>query len=109
MSIILLFCTQLSVDLILSPRDSSRLDIHPYRVYYTYINMITMDARFYSILQSKVKISLFCLNGQPTNMLFLSDFINLTQVHNFTVRAQDIFTFCRLPVFTVSFTRILQV
>ena len=38
-----------------------------------------------------------------------SDFINLTQVHNFTVSAQDIFTFRRLSVFTVSFTRILQV
>ena len=39
----------------------------------------------------------------------LSDFINLTQVHNFTVSAQDIFTFRRLSVFTVSVTRILQV
>ena len=39
----------------------------------------------------------------------LSDFINLTQVHNFTVSAQDIFTFRRLSVFTVSFTRVLQV
>ena len=39
----------------------------------------------------------------------LSDFINLTQVHNFTVSAHDIFTFRRLSVFTVSFTRILQV
>ena len=39
----------------------------------------------------------------------LSDFINLTHVHNFTVSAQDIFTFRRLSVFTVSFTRILQV
>ena len=41
--------------------------------------------------------------------LLLSDFINLTQVHNFTVSAQDIFTFRRPSVFTVSFTRILQV
>ena len=41
--------------------------------------------------------------------LVLSDFINLTQVHNFTVSAQDSFTFRRLSVFTVSFTRILQV
>ena len=39
----------------------------------------------------------------------LSDFINLTQVHNFTVSEQDIFTFRRLSVFTVSFTGILQV
>ena len=36
----------------------------------------------------------------------LSDFINLTQVHNFTVSAQEIFTFRRLSEFTVSFTRI---
>ena len=43
------------------------------------------------------------------NWLLLSDFINLTHVHNFTVSAQDIFTFRRLSVFTVSFTRILQV
>ena len=41
--------------------------------------------------------------------VLLSDFINLTQVHNFTVCAQVIFTFRRLSVFTVSFTRILQV
>ena len=41
--------------------------------------------------------------------LLLSDFINLTQVHNFMVSAQDIFTFRRLSVFTVKFTRILQV
>ena len=40
--------------------------------------------------------------------LVLSDFINLTQVHNFTVSAQDIFTFRRLSVFTISFTGILQ-
>ena len=39
----------------------------------------------------------------------LSDFINLTQVHNFTVSAQDSFTFRRLSVFTVSFTGILQI
>ena len=42
-------------------------------------------------------------------MVLLSDFINLTQVHNFMVSAQDIFTLRRLSVFTVSFTRILQV
>ena len=41
-------------------------------------------------------------------LFILSDFINLTQVHNFTVSAQDIFNFRRLSVFTVSFTGILQ-
>ena len=45
----------------------------------------------------------------PIYILILFDFINLTQVHNFTVSAQDIFTFRRLSVFTVSFTGILQV
>ena len=42
-------------------------------------------------------------------IVLLSDFINLTQVHNFTVSAQDNFTFRLLSVFSVSFTRILQV
>ena len=42
-------------------------------------------------------------------LLLLSDFINLTQVHNFTVSAQDNFTFRQLSVFTVSFTGILEV
>ena len=41
--------------------------------------------------------------------MLLFDFINLTQVHNFTVSAQDIFTFRRFSVFTVNFTGILQV
>ena len=41
--------------------------------------------------------------------MLLFDFINLTQVHNFTVSAHDIFTFRRLSVFTASFTGILQV
>ena len=36
----------------------------------------------------------------------LFDFINLTQVHNFTVCAQDIFTFRPLSYFTVCFTGI---
>ena len=63
LSIILLFCTELAFNLILSPRDISRLGIHPFCVYYTYINIISMDTSFYSILPSKAKISLFCLNG----------------------------------------------
>ena len=69
LSIILLFCIQLTFDLIMSPMDISRLGIHPYRVYYTYINIISMDATFYLILSSKVKIRLFCLNGQPTILI----------------------------------------
>ena len=35
-------------------------------------------------------------------------FINLTQVPNYMISAQAIFTFRRLSAFTVSFTRILQ-
>ena len=42
-------------------------------------------------------------------IVLLFNFINLTQVHNFTVSAQDIFTFRQLSVFTVGFTGILQV
>ena len=49
------------------------------------------------------------LNQKEESISILFDFINLTQVHNFTVSAQDIFTFRRLSVFTVSFTEILQV
>ena len=41
--------------------------------------------------------------------LLLFDFINLTQVHSFTVSARDVTIFRRLSVFTVSFTGILQV
>ena len=54
-----LFCTQLTIDLILRPRGISRLGIHPYRFYYTCRDLISMDDSFYSILPSKVKISLF--------------------------------------------------
>ena len=44
-----------------------------------------------------------------TTLVFVFyDFITLTQVHNFTVSAQDIHTFRRLSVFTLSFTGILQ-
>ena len=40
------------------------------------------------------------------NDVLFYDFINLTQVHNFTIDAQYIFTFGRLPFFTVCFTGI---
>ena len=46
-------------------------------------------------------------NANYCTVLF--DFINLTNVHNFTVSVQDIFIFRRLSVFTVCFTGILQV
>ena len=41
-------------------------------------------------------------------LLVLFDFVNLTQVHNFMVSAQDSFILRRVSVFTVSFTGILQ-
>ena len=56
-----------------------------------------------------VKDIIVIFRKNETILILLSDFINLTQVHNFTVSAQDIFTFRRLSVFTASFTRILQV
>ena len=48
------------------------------------------------------------LRPKGSRSVLLSDFINLTQVHNFTVSAKDIITFRRLSVFTVIFTGILQ-
>ena len=64
--------------------------------------------------QNAKEVVLFCLivlvlGCTILKEYVLSDFIYLTQVHNFTVSAQDIFTFRRLSVFTVSFTGILQV
>ena len=64
--VIYLFCTHLTFDLILRLRNISRLGIHPYGCWHTSRNTISMDATFYSILPSKVKISLFCPNGLPT-------------------------------------------
>ena len=61
-----LFCTHLTFDLILRLRSISRLGIHPYGCWHTSRNTIIIDAKFYSMLPSKVKISLFCLNGLPT-------------------------------------------
>ena len=49
-----LFYTQLTVEQILRLRDISRLSIHPYWFYYTYRDIISMDASFYHILTSEV-------------------------------------------------------
>ena len=57
------FCTQLTFDLILRPRGISRLGIYPYRFYFTYRNIISMDASFYPILPS----DFFSCNGLPTS------------------------------------------
>ena len=37
-------------------------------------------------------------------MCVFYDFINLTKVHNFTVNAQDIFSFGRLSLFTIRYS-----
>ena len=54
-------------------------------------------------------LEISCRGSFMLDSSVLSDFINLTQVHNFTVSAQGIFNFRRLSVFNVSFTRSLQV
>ena len=45
-------------------------------------------------------------SNHESDLLQLYDFINLTHVHNFMVNAQDIFTFGRLPLFSVSLSEI---
>ena len=118
----MLFCTHLTFDLILSPRDISRIGIHPYRVYYGNISIIGMDAGFYSILPSKVKISQFCLNGQSTNMttgktftlpprrVILDKRANHKKSIPFLLESYStvlaLLTFC-LPIYKVIFTLIL--
>ena len=57
--VIHLFCTHLTFDLILRLWSISTLGIHPYGCWHTSRNTISMDAEFYSILPSKVKINLF--------------------------------------------------
>ena len=46
LSNILLFCNQLTFDLILSHRDIFRLGIHPYRFYYTYWHLCQLLPHF---------------------------------------------------------------
>ena len=63
LSNIMIFCTQLTFDLILSHRNIFRLCIHPYRFNYTYWNIFSKDASFYPILPSEVVF--FYLDCQP--------------------------------------------
>ena len=63
-----------------------------------------------TVIKTGYILKFYKMFSRPLNLgKLLSDFINLTQVHNFTVSAQDSFTFRRLSVFTASFTEILQV
>ena len=57
---VLLFCTQLTFDLILSHRDIFRLGIHPYQFYYIYWNKFSIDASFYPICHKKFFRDLDC-------------------------------------------------
>ena len=70
-----------------------------------------MYATFYERHKvSRKSVSHSCLMYLMHGVIsLLFNFINLTKVHNFTVSAQDIFTFRRLSVFAVSFTGISQV
>ena len=52
---------------------------------------------------------MFWLRNKKINFLVFYDFIYLTQVHNFTVNAQDIFTFNQLLLFSLSLTGIQKV
>ena len=72
-----------------------------------FVNFVSQICSYLKNLS--VRLCFVNTNGWNSySQMLLSDFINLTQVHNFTVSAQDIFTFRRLSVFTVSFTAILQ-
>ena len=62
-----------------------------------------------SYIYSKIAVDGFIISWHEFGTMLLFDFINLTQVHNFTVSALDIFTSRQLSVFTISFIGILQV
>ena len=55
----MIFCIQLTFDLFLRLRSNYRLGIHPYVFCHISRNNISMGRIMYSILPSKVKISLF--------------------------------------------------
>ena len=62
----MIFCTQLTFDLFLRLRSNYRLGIHPYVFCHISRNNISMSRIMYSILPSKVKISVFFPMGLPT-------------------------------------------
>ena len=49
----------------------------------------------------RLLLTLFLSNIDYITIIFY-DFINLTQVHNFTVNTQDIFTLGRLSLFSIT-------
>ena len=86
--VICLFCTHMTFDLILRLRNISRLGIHPYGCWHTSRHAISIDAKFYSILPSKVKITLFRLNGQPTNII-TSEILTLLKIYTTTISLEN--------------------
>ena len=64
----MIFCTQLTFDLFLRLRSNYRLGIHPYVFCHISRNNTSMGRIMYSILPSKVKISVFFPMGLPTRM-----------------------------------------
>ena len=63
----MIYCTQLTFDLFLRLRSNYRLGIHPYVSCQISRNNISVGRIMYSILPSKVKISVFFQMGLPTN------------------------------------------
>ena len=64
----MIFCTQLTFDLFLPLRSNYRLGIHPYVFCHISRNNISMGRIMYSILPSKVKISVFFSMELPTKL-----------------------------------------
>ena len=64
----MIFCTQLTFDIFLRLRSNYRFGIHPYVICHISRNNISMGRIIYSILPSKVKISVFFFfsMGLPT-------------------------------------------
>ena len=68
----MIFCTQLTYDLFLRLRSNYRPGIHPYVFCHISRNNISMGRIMYSILPSKVKISVFFPMGLPTSCYILN-------------------------------------
>ena len=76
----MIFCTQLTFDLFLRLRSNYRLGIHPYVFCHISRNNISMGRIMYSILPSKVKISVFFPMGLPTTDFSLTIYSNVLKL-----------------------------
>ena len=63
----LIFCTWLTFDLFLRPRNIYRLGIHPYEFWHMSRNDISISRIMYSKMPTKRKISIFFGFGWPSN------------------------------------------